>query len=226
MLDEQVNRFLLINPVVQVISFKMRGVSDVTPHKFSLLSRCFVSQAQIDGGQSARQRIRVSVNPTHVPSNAYAMYMPSTLDGIRGDTLYFRTANMFDTSFKRAIVYHELIHALHDASGAGVSQRDGESASWLGEAWFHLECGHDASNPPSNLSTEELEMYQGLTAVFPIASNVRDRFAQSGGTEPAEVSQAERTELRTIMGTLGYERRGRFDMNGVRNHILGRGPWR
>ncbi|MEZ5428047.1 MAG: hypothetical protein R2747_17375 [Pyrinomonadaceae bacterium] len=189
-LDMQIIQLLLGNTVRQ-INFSLRGLL-VTGRGFEELSFCF-SDTPI------RHRIRILVRPELISRTADAEYHSDT------DKLLFRTPAVLQTYVGRATVVHECTHALLDLRSRASSVRSEESAAFIAEAWYLLNCGYDP-----------VDVNNYLTVFGNIAENLRQQAMTSGGgATPIELSVEQINAARAQTGRLGYTS-GHYTKNGIR----------
>ncbi|MCB9881776.1 MAG: hypothetical protein H6834_08305 [Planctomycetes bacterium] len=235
MLDLQIRAFLCTNPAIQTIGFSLPGVAPVTARGFHLLASCFMTNAEALGPRQAvaRRRIEVRTRPELVSRSAVAEYLAfeERRNGhlvVASDTMLLHGPHVFSHQVDAAILFHECVHALQDASGPRrVRAIDDEAAAHLAEAWFHLEHGNDAATPPRGTNADQAALYSMLTPIFPIAQAARARWRQ--GQRPAPVTTAERDALRQIMIGFGVGRLATYRNDGIRrggrSHRIVSGAW-
>ncbi|MEO1459187.1 MAG: hypothetical protein AAFV49_16735, partial [Pseudomonadota bacterium] len=141
----------------------------------------------------------------------------------RGDTVYLSAPNILDTSHGRALVVHELTHALIDAMMIEVSFRDDEAVAYLAMLlYFHAAGGGSwYGRPEPDESRGRARNRQALEAMRTVALGVGAR----AGAGPTEVTQDERLALRQAIGTYGYPLGSSSFCNGIGGWRLRDGTW-
>jgi len=234
MLDTSIRMFLSSNQAIAGASFSMTGVAPVTPAGFRLLSTCFMTNADATTSGARRRRIEVRTRPQLMSHSSVAEYIANEQRNSAGglilasDTMLLRGQNVLDHQVGAAVVFHECVYALQDASGPRrVAEVDDEGAAHLAEAWFHLEHGNSPTNLPEGMNGDQASVFADLTSVFAIAGPIRARRQQPN--QPVPVTQAERTALRQFVVSQGYRRRGVYQNSGIRRggraHRIRDGAW-
>lgn len=187
-LDLEIQSLLRSNQVKQ-IDFTMAGIH-VSGHGFWELAHCF-------SDHFSRHRIRVTVRPQLVPSNADAAYDPDQ------DKINLRSATVLATPAGRAAVVHECTHAQIDLRGIATPLRSEEGAAFIAEAWYLQACGANVAMVSPGFPIE----------IFDIASDLRAQSRQARGA-PVALSPDQINAARFAMVGLGYAT-GHYTSNGI-----------
>ena len=183
---------LLRSIEVQQINFTMAGIR-ISGHGFFELSNCF-------SDQSIRHRIRVTVRPQMVGTDAQASYTPDD------DKIHLRSLSVLHTVSGRAELIHECTHAQLDLRAVSASILSEEGAAFIAEAWYYLACDQSSAMVLAGVPNE----------IVTIADNIRTQSQVRGGAAisltPEQINIARRA-----MRLQGYST-GHYTSNGIRGY--------
>jgi hypothetical protein len=169
---------LLLSWDVQSISFTFGSVV-VMPDGFRAVANALVAGD-----------IGISTDPTKLRPGEHARYEYDRLN-----LLMFRTDNILDTKFGRAVAVHECKHVISDIKGKNVARRSEEAAAFLAESWYLRNCDGAFPRP---IDTPK--------PIWDIAHDMANRAALEG--RPVRVTGSEiqtcRIEIARIRAGGGY----------------------